>query len=554
MKIHHAAGALALSGLLAACGGGQSTTPIANGATSVPGVTPPPAGAPTPTPPPPGVTSSVFVISLAGGTGATILSGRRIPKFVSPSTQSVTFSVDGGAVTTQDVTATSANCSASNGGVQCAVPLAGLAAGNHTLALTAWSGADGTGSKLGANSAVTFTVVANQANVVSGIIGGIATSIALVPANNGATGTLSSGFTVLYEGQAQGFTSEALDAAGNVIIGPGAPAITATSQSGGFTTAVGALPNTFTVSILPAEIAGPAKFVIGGLQLALTPVASSGGSPITVTTGISVREPTLYALYNNGTVVAYDALGHQEPHPNAGDAINGVNNLGIAYSGSAQSLIAYNVNNVSTYNSAGENPSNVLSLGAVSLAPEVFAWDAASNTTYGFDTVSQKLVQIGPGANPTTITLLGAAQAHPFTAITSNQQPLQLPVDTGKDLLYVATANGVEALADDASSSSPFSAPNVGTTESLTFDPIQHNLFVSGLSGFAVYNVSGTLAPSPITSLTGERGIAFNPENGFVYIGNFSSSNIYAIDETGKVQFNFPMASSLSVVQLVFAP
>jgi DNA-binding beta-propeller fold protein YncE len=88
----------------------------------------------------------------------------------------------------------------------------------------------------------------------------------------------------------------------------------------------------------------------------------------------------------------------------------------------------------------------------------------------------------------------------------------------------------------------------------LTFDPIQHNLFVSGLSGFAVYNVSGTLAPSPITSLTGERGIAFNPENGFVYIGNFSSSNIYAIDETGKVQFNFPMASSLSVVQLVFAP
>jgi hypothetical protein len=359
--------------------------------------------------------------------------------------------------------------------VQCAVPLAGVAAGNHTLALTAWSGPAGTGSKLGANGAIAFTVAANQANVVSGIIGGIATSIALVPANNGATGSLTSGFTVLYEGQAQGFTAEALDAAGNIII-------------------------------------------------------------------------------NNGTVVAYDALGHQEPHPNAADAINGVNNLGIAYSASAQSLVAYTAANVNTYNSAGENPSDSLSLGAVSLAPDVFAWDAASNTGYGFDTVSQKLVQIGPGANPTTITLLGAAQVHPFTAITSNQQPLQLPVDTGKDSLYAATANGVESLADDASASSAFGAPNVGATTSLAFDPVQHNLFVSGLSGFAFYDVASTLAPNPLTNVTGERGIAFNPENGFLYIGNFSSNNIYAIDETGKIQFNFPMASGLSVVQFVFAP
>jgi hypothetical protein len=104
-----------------------------------------------------------------------------------------------------------------------------LVAATDTLALTAWSGPDDTGSQLGANSAITFTVATNQANVVSGIIGGIATSIALVPANNGATGSLTLGFTVLYEGQAQGFTAEALDAAGNIIIGPGAPTIAATS-------------------------------------------------------------------------------------------------------------------------------------------------------------------------------------------------------------------------------------------------------------------------------------------------------------------------------------
>jgi hypothetical protein len=555
MKIHHAAGALALSGLLAACGGAQSTSPIAHAATPAPGATPTtaPIVTVTPTAPPPGVTSSEFVISLAGGTGATIQSGRRYPKYVSSSTQSVTFSVDGGAATRQDLTGTSTNCSTSNGGVQCAVPLPGIAAGNHTLALTAWSGAAGTGSKLGANSAITFTVVANQANVVSGIIGGIATSIALVPANNGATGSFTSGFTVLYAGQPQGFTAEALDAAGNIIVGPGAPSIVAQSQSGGYSTAAGTLPNTFTVSIPPGEVTGPSKNVIGGLQLTLTPVAASGGTPITVTTNISVREPTLYALYTNGKVVAYDALGNQEPHPNAGDAINGGTNLGIAYSSQGKSLVAYTTTLMTTYNSAGQDATNSLLLGGVTLAPVVFAWDTASNTGYGFDTVSQKLVQFGPTENPTTITLLGAAQAAPFTALTGNQMPLELPVASNSDALYAATTSGVELLADDASASSPFSAPNVGNVTAVAFDPVQRNLFVVGLNGVAIYR-NGASTPSTIPGLTGELAIAFNPDNGFVYIANFSSSKIYAIDATGAIQFSFPMPSGLSALQLVFAP
>jgi hypothetical protein len=554
MKIYHAAGAFALSGLLAACGGAQTTTPLANGATPAPGTTPTstPLGAPTPTPPPPGVTSSQFVISLAGGTGATIQSARRNPKFVSPSTQSVTFTVDGGAAVTQNLTATATNCSASNGGVQCAVPLAGVAGGNHMLAVTAWSGAGGTGSKLGANSAIAFTVVANQANVVSGIIGGIATSIALVPANTLASGSFTTGFTLLYQGQPEGFTAEPIDAAGNVIIGPGAPSIAPASVSG-ITTAAGTLPNTFTISVLPAQVAGPAKMNVGTLQLALTPAASSGGTPITVTTAIFVREPTLYALYDNGTVVAYDALGHQEPHPNAADAINASNNLGIAYAPQGTSLVAYTASNVDTYNSVGANLSNQLSLGAVSLAPTAFTWFTDSNTGYGFDTVSQKVVQIGPGANPTTITALGAAQGAPFVAIMGDQKPFQLPVETTSDALFAATSNNVESIAVDVSASGLFTAPSVGAINSLAFDPVQRNLFVAGASGVAVYR-NGSLTPTTLPGLTGESGIAFNPESGFVYVANFSSHNIYAIDANGAVQFDFPMSAVGNAVQLVFAP
>ncbi len=91
-------------------GSSPTATP---GTTATPAATPTPvAPVPTPTPTPPvtpGVTTTSFVIALNGG-GETILSKTRHPQFVSPSTQSITFSVDGGATTAQNLSASATNC------------------------------------------------------------------------------------------------------------------------------------------------------------------------------------------------------------------------------------------------------------------------------------------------------------------------------------------------------------------------------------------------------------------------------------------------------------
>ena len=165
-----------------------------------------------------------IVVPHASGTAA---SARRAPRYVSPSTASLQVAVNGGAATTYGLTPSSPGCGVQAGNVTCTFSIA-APAGSDTLALTL---ADGVGNVLSRN-VVTATVVAGVATPVSVTLAGVPKSIAIVPGAGAAVDGTSPSYRAagLFP---QPIEIEALDADGNVIIGPGAPTITDVSVTSG---------------------------------------------------------------------------------------------------------------------------------------------------------------------------------------------------------------------------------------------------------------------------------------------------------------------------------
>jgi hypothetical protein len=544
---------MALAGTLAACGSQSDTTPLARATPATPGASATPGAGATATPVPTGATTTSFVIALAGGTGATIQSARRNPKFISQSAQSISYTVDGGTTATQNLSTSAANCATSNGGVACTVPLASVAAGNHTLNLAVWDGPSGTGKTLGGNSAVSFTVVANQANTVSAILGANATSMTLVSVNGRANGSMSSGYTMLTNGQPQGFTAEPLDADGNVVVGPGAPVITESAGNSSFMTTLGTIPNTFSVAVVAGHTSGPLKSILGSLSFTLNPLANSGGSTLTFNTQLSVVQPYLYALLDTNQVVAFDELGNTQAHPNASDGINTGNTIGLAYAPLTSSLVGMTATAVNAFNYLGGNQTGSLPLGAVTPRAAVFSWDTISNTGYGFDSTSNKLFQVGPGANATLVVLQGVAQANPYLALQSTMMPFENSLNANDDFLFAASLHNLNIVSNVGAPGLSLSQPPVGPISGMAFDPVSQNLYVSGSLGVAVVS-DFNLTSRTFTGNAGPSAIAFDPYNGFVYVSEAATSVVNVYNSSGVLQFTFPLPAGTTATQMVIAP
>jgi hypothetical protein len=493
------------------------------------------------------VTSTSFVISLNGG-GESILSKNRHPQFVSPSTQSITFAVDGGTSVTQNLSASATNCAAANGGVRCRVPLANIAAGAHKLALTAWSGTNGTGSALGANTSIAFTVVANQANTVSGVIGGIATAINIVP-TSGATGTMTQGFTLNESTTPSAFVANPVDASGNTIVGPGAPTITASMNSSAATATAGTAQDSFTIAAGTGEIQ-PILTNLGQLTVALTPVANSGGSPLSVTVGIYGQQPRIYVVGANEAVEAFDELGNAQTDPSGSDPINTPSNtIAIAWDPTSSMLLVASSTGLQNYAWPGDNAANFISQGAVTPARAVLAWDDTDQLAFEYDATSSKLASIGPWPNPTTITLLGSATASGYSALVWSGA--SIGGGQQADYLYAATSNAVFGLDTNGTAGAPLTAPNVGIIAGLAYDPSTQKLFVAGTTGVTYYTSSNLSATPGFSGVTGASSIAVNPANGLVYVGE-GSGTIVAFNESGVKQFSF--VTGLIPQQIIAVP
>lgn len=190
-----------------------------------------------------GTTSASVVIHIPA---ATAVQGRAVrPRFVSPSTKSISVAISPGAsctgctaaqVVKADLTPGSASCPTTGSGTTCTIPLA-LNPGSYTAGITTYSGTQQSGFVLSSDAALPFTVVPNIANSIGFTLSGVPAGIAFSLAAPTPTATL----TIVRLAAAGPATTTTLavaiqDAQGNVITGPGAPTFTVAVSGGhGFT-------------------------------------------------------------------------------------------------------------------------------------------------------------------------------------------------------------------------------------------------------------------------------------------------------------------------------
>jgi hypothetical protein len=191
-------------------------------------------------------------ITIAVPKATATASARRMPRYVSPATASMTVNIvtdPGGASVvseTVSLTTTSSGCSSTLASTLCTLSIS-LAPGSYDASI---STADAGATVLSQGQLVDFTIAEGQTNTVALTLSGIPVSLSVSSSALAVHGSLSAGFT-LYGLVAQPLVVEALDADGNVIVGPGSPTFTVASVSGsGFTIAnpTTTTPNTATLT------------------------------------------------------------------------------------------------------------------------------------------------------------------------------------------------------------------------------------------------------------------------------------------------------------------
>ena len=278
-----------MSGMVAltACAGGGSSAPRA-----VPAAT----------------HSAVTLTILIDGAGTQ--SSTRRPRYLSPAMLSLSINVTpqgsatpvNGFPQTMNVTPTSNGCGPTLGGTQCTLSLT-VVPGSYDLTLTTYDGLNATGAVLSAAQNVPFVVSAGTPNSLSVNLGGVPTSLRIIPDSAAITGDPSSGF-VLAAGQSAGVTVVGVDADNNIILGPGAPVVGLTSTNPAQYPVSGppsGQPNRFTVS----NVGGSAA--VATLDASVTPSSQSGAGPLVAGARISATPsfpaPTLTALTVQGVNV-----------------------------------------------------------------------------------------------------------------------------------------------------------------------------------------------------------------------------------------------------------
>jgi hypothetical protein len=249
----------------------------------------------------------------------TAASQSRAPKYVSPATTQVAIDIRQGGVSigapypqTVPLNLTAAGCSSTLAGTQCDLSLA-LAPGSYTIFLTA---KDAGGTALSQAIGVPFTVTAGQANAIPLTLGGVPTAIEMVVGQHqDADGATTSGFALWGAFKADGttlfprtFTVLAVDADGNFIVGPGAPAITLTSSALTVGAPSTSAPNVWTLT--------PQAYTPGNLVVTATATAAASAGGATVTQLVPMHyaarfAPRIYAATGGSGVRVFDEDGNQ---------------------------------------------------------------------------------------------------------------------------------------------------------------------------------------------------------------------------------------------------
>jgi hypothetical protein len=221
----------------------------------------------------------------------------RHPQYVSPATAQVAVNLQTGCPgacaevsgypTTVALTTSSGNCTSTLASTNCTLTIL-LSPGSYTLTMTT---KDGSGNALSTAQSIPVTVNEGQANAISVTLSGIPTQL----------------IAALY-GQSGEVLVEALDADGNIIVGPGAPSYTAAStggESATLTQPTAVSPNIFAVSLASAGTAD-ISITAGYSGTNVTNACTQSGAVCTASVALTASAPPLFfADFTNNVVDEY---------------------------------------------------------------------------------------------------------------------------------------------------------------------------------------------------------------------------------------------------------
>ena len=216
--------------------------------------------------------------------------GRRTPRYISPSTNSVTVGVDGATVSPAASTCTSGTCTLT----------LHLMLGSHTLAFRLWDEPNGGGNELASNTAASCQVTIGASNTCSIIMYGSAASLQMTTTSANVSGSQAAGFTYLSSSSTP-FTIDALDADGNEILGVGA--ITPTVSTTGSEIII-ATPAPSASPVYTITDTNPAPQT---LAISVTPAPNSDGSALSTNVSIVGGTCAQNAIRGQGVPLGSDA-------------------------------------------------------------------------------------------------------------------------------------------------------------------------------------------------------------------------------------------------------
>lgn len=450
-------------------------------------------------------TLSIVVATASNGAISSSTSSRsansslRRPLYVSPSSAQLSVSVNGGSATTYGLTPQTPGCSVISGNLTCAFSIA-AAPGPDTFALSLL---DASGTVLSRN-VVSATLTAGQSTPVNVTLAGVPASVIAIPGKNSAIeGTASPAYH--FPGlNPQPIELEALDADGNVIIGPGAPTINAPTVSMGspyatVTSANSTDPNAYIVRPVGAGAGGQTISVTASAQgVALNdgttsaPVSSATSflftPAIAVGSGISV---TIYSVETGKVVAQFGACAGGCPATIVnGTATNANGDIFVSYKTFLGLSPGYTVER---FAAGATTPTQVLGAsngvtgaGAITVDANGMLYVANAASGFGLARKQASITEYLPGTTTPKYTISGA--------LTGISGPQGIAVDSS-GLVYLTNSNGTITIYGTGNRTAPsqtLTDPSLANPSSIVIDASKNIYVVDSANLDIAYFAAGS--------------------------------------------------------------
>jgi DNA-binding beta-propeller fold protein YncE len=452
--------------------------------------------------------------------------------YISPASASLTYTatpvVSGATLSGEiDISAGNPHCAVTGviGYLTCSLDIVLVPATPYVFSFTVWDGAGGSGDVLSANDNVPFTATPGGSDVVSATLGGVASSLIVSPVTPYRITGSGTGLEV-YGNHTVKFAVTPVDAAGDFIIGPGAPLPSASLAPGANATfaAVGAAsPNewSLTSQYQPSDPGIPSTTM---LNVSATPVPGSGGSTLSLSIPVNLYQPWVYvADFVGNSVTAYDEDGNVKIGLGSFSTVS--DPTGIAYDPDNGRLYVAECPGMDTSNcdvAAFDRMGN-LQLAAFSIPVQIPLPITYDSNNHWFYVLSNSL-----GGGTAAFDAQGNLQSIPGGFPGLDGGPRQIAFDPQTKQLYAShglNGSGSFGAFDETGARVTTSGgfPNVPEAQYNAcsgYDPIHAWIWTCDYTHLAAYDGDGNpeVAPTQLFNTFQAWNLAFDPYNGLIYL------------------------------------